>query len=61
MPERLNLARDNALPTQVLMAVSNTYVGIAEKITGKALQISDNPKAEIINILSTDFGLIDPT
>jgi len=59
MPERMELARDNALPTEVLMAVSNTYVGIAEKIIGEALQISDNPKAEIIDILSTDFGLVD--
>ena len=59
MPERMELARDNALPTEVLMAVSNTYVGIAEKIIGEALQISDNPKAESIDILSTDFGLVD--
>ena len=59
MPERMKLARDNALPTEVLMAVSDTYVGIAEKIIGGPLQISDNPKAEIIEILASDFGLVD--
>ena len=55
----LFLARDNALPTEVLMSVSETYVGIAEKITGKALPLSDNPKAEIVDVLGGEFGLID--
>jgi len=59
MPERLALARDNALPVEVLMAVSNTYVGIAEKIIGSSLQLSDNPKAEIIDVLRKDFALVD--
>ena len=39
MPEREALARDNVLPTEVLMAVSATYVGIAEKITGQSSAI----------------------
>jgi phosphoribosylaminoimidazole-succinocarboxamide synthase len=59
MPERLALARDNALPVEVMMAVSNTYVGIAEKITGTSLQLSDNPKAEIIDVLRKEFALVD--
>jgi len=59
MPERLALASDNALPTDVLMTVSSTYVGIAEKIIGETLRISDSPKAEIIDILSAEFGLVD--
>lgn len=59
MPERMALARDNALPTEVLMAVSKTYVGIAEKIIGTRLPLSDQPRAEIIEILAGDFGLID--
>ena len=58
MEERYALARDNALPTEMLMKVSETYLGIAEKITGKALQLSDNPKAEIVEILSSQYGLI---
>ena len=59
MPERMALARDNALPTKVLMAVSDTYVGIAEKIIGGKLHIPDHPKAEIIDILAGEFGLVD--
>ncbi|RRJ82660.1 phosphoribosylaminoimidazolesuccinocarboxamide synthase [Aestuariirhabdus litorea] len=59
MAERQALAQDNALPESVLMAVSKTYVDIAEKITGQTLVMSDNPKAEIIEILRDQFGLID--
>ena len=59
MEEREALARDNALPTDVLMAVSATYVGIAEKITGSTLKLSDNPKAEIIDVLRNEFDLVD--
>jgi len=35
MEERSALARDNALPEEVLMQVSKIYTDIAEKITGK--------------------------
>ncbi len=59
MPEREALARDNALPVEVLMDISRTYVGIAEKITGQKLELSDNPKADIIAILRDQYGLID--
>ena len=58
MDERQALARDNALPEAVLMAVSATYIAIAEKITGEQLNISGNPKAEIIEILNKQYGLI---
>lgn len=59
MRERQALARDNMLPASVLMAVSGTYLAIAEKITGEIIPLSDNPKAEIIDILRRDFALID--
>ena len=59
MPERQALARDNALPTDVLMAVSKTYTDIAEKIIGMPVALSDNPKAEIVEILRKDYGLVD--
>ena len=59
MDERSALARDNALPESVLMAVSETYTSIAEKITGEKLILSENPKAEIIEILRDQYGLID--
>ncbi|WP_428772339.1 phosphoribosylaminoimidazolesuccinocarboxamide synthase [Vibrio sp.] len=59
MPEREALARDNALPLDALMDVSKTYVGIAEKITGKPIELSDNPKQEIIQILRDQYDLIE--
>jgi len=59
MPERFALAENNALPVEVLMNVSATYIGIAEKITGQAIVLSDNPKADIIQILRDHYQLID--
>ncbi|WP_105101801.1 phosphoribosylaminoimidazolesuccinocarboxamide synthase [Microbulbifer pacificus] len=59
MDEREALARDNELPESMLMDLSATYVGIAEKIIGGKLEISDNPKAEIIQVLRDEYGLID--
>ncbi|MFV8784346.1 phosphoribosylaminoimidazolesuccinocarboxamide synthase [Microbulbifer sp. SA54] len=59
MGEREALARDNVLPEAMLMDLSATYVGIAEKIIGEKLAISDNPKAEIIQVLRDDYGLVD--
>jgi phosphoribosylaminoimidazole-succinocarboxamide synthase len=55
MPEREALARDNALPLQ---AISNTYTGIAEAITGKPVRLSDDPKGEIVDVLNEQYGLI---
>jgi phosphoribosylaminoimidazole-succinocarboxamide synthase len=59
MPEREALARENELPLEALMDISKTYTGIAEKITGQPINLSDNPKKEIIDILSTQYGLVD--
>lgn len=59
MTERSALARDNDLPTEIMMDVSNTYVGIAEKVVGHKLALSDNPRAEIISILKEQYDLID--
>lgn len=59
MVERTALAADNELPEAVLMDISSTYINIAEKITGQKIVLSDNPKAEIIEILRRDYDLID--
>jgi len=59
MEERSALARDNALPEAVLMQISKTYTGIAEKIIGKPIVLSENPKQEIIDILREQYDLID--
>lgn len=56
--ERVALARDNALPVDVLLQVSRVYTEIAEKITGRPLIVSANPKAEIIEVLDQQYGLI---
>lgn len=59
MPERAALARDNELPLEALMGVSKTYTAIAEKVTGRPIVLSANPKQEIIDILGSQYGLID--
>ena len=59
MTERTALARDNELPMSALMDVSNTYTGIAEKITGEKIVLSENPKAEIVEVLREQYGLVD--
>ncbi len=59
MPERQALARDNDLPEEVLMKITSTYVGIAEKIIGEKVNISKNPKAEILEVLKSQYQLID--
>ncbi len=59
MPEREALARDNELPLEALMDVSKTYTAIAEKVTGRPIVLSANPKQEIIDVLGSQYGLID--
>jgi phosphoribosylaminoimidazole-succinocarboxamide synthase len=59
MNERPALARDNALPEEIMMQTSATYRRIAERITGEGLSLSDNPKAEIVDILGSEFELVD--
>ncbi|AJR08353.1 phosphoribosylaminoimidazolesuccinocarboxamide synthase [Photobacterium gaetbulicola] len=59
MDERFALARDNELPVDALMNLSKTYTEIAAKITGNKIQLSQNPKAEIIAVLRDEYGLID--
>lgn len=59
MPERSALAKNSALPKEVLMQVSTTYLDVAQKITGTRPLVSDNPKAEIIAVLREQYDLID--
>jgi phosphoribosylaminoimidazole-succinocarboxamide synthase len=58
MAERAALARDNALPLQVMQEISDTYIGIAEKIIGRKIEVSHHPKEEIIDVLDQEYGLI---
>ena len=59
MGERVDLARDNALTQGAFMAVSDTYLDIAQRITGEALELPKNPRDELIDILDWEFGLIE--
>lgn len=59
MAERPALARDNALPEDIMLQTSATYADIAEKITGQTLRVPENPRAEIIQTLNDEYGLID--
>lgn len=59
MDERSALARDNELPASALMDLSKTYLGIAEKVIGEKITLSENPKAEIVEILRDQYGLVD--
>jgi len=57
MDERKALADTFRLKDEQMMEVSRLYIDLAEKITGKALPLSDNPKEEIIEALNK-IGLI---
>ncbi|MBV1841006.1 phosphoribosylaminoimidazolesuccinocarboxamide synthase [Photobacterium ganghwense] len=59
MEERFALARDNDLPVDAMMELSRVYTGIAEKITGEKIVLSENPKAEIVDILRREYDLIN--
>lgn len=59
MAERTALADDNELPYDLLQQVSDTYLNIAEKITGQRLILSADPRAEIIETLGSEYDLID--
>jgi phosphoribosylaminoimidazole-succinocarboxamide synthase len=58
MSERESLAQNNALPVDMLIGVSETYLSMAEKITGTKLKLPDNPRAEIIEALGAPYNLI---
>lgn len=58
MDERFALAAELELPTEVLLQVSATYTGVAERITGRAIQLSEDPRSEITEILASRYDLI---
>ena len=47
------------LPKEILMSTSRTYLDIAEKITGRPVPLSENPRAEITAILRDELRLVD--
>ncbi len=57
MAERPALA-EPGLPIEIFLQTSDTYRVLAERITGEALPLSENPRAEIVDTLASEFGLI---
>lgn len=58
MEARLAMSKDFLLSEEAILTVSATYTGIAEKITGQAVQIPQDPRAEIIAVLDQEYGVI---
>ncbi len=59
MAERAALASSEALPIEMMMAVSSTYVAMAETITACPLRVPTHPREEIITVLAEEFTLIE--
>lgn len=57
MPERQALAEQNALPGEMFEALSATYCSLARTISGQEVLVSDDPRAEILQVLSEQFAL----
>lgn len=58
MAERAALAKNNALPAEVLHQVSEIYLQIAEDITGARPPIPVDAKAEITDLLNSQYRII---
>lgn len=57
MVERQSLAEATRLPESLMMSVSETYIRIAETITGKPLTIPQDPRREIEQLLADDLNV----
>ena len=58
MDERYAFASGTVLPRQMMMDVSSTYIDIAERITGRPLEVSENPRDDIVRVLRDELGII---
>lgn len=58
MAERAALAKNNALPAEVLHQVSEIYLQIAEDITGARPPTPVDAKAEITDLLNSQYQII---
>lgn len=57
MAERQAYANATLLPSALMAAVSETYIDIAEKITGKQIEVPENPRAEIEELIYDQLAL----
>ena len=58
MPERIELAKNFLISQEDMMKVSNIYTGITEKATGRKVIIPEDPRSEILDILSGSYDLV---
>lgn len=58
MPERAAFAAATALPEGLLMEVSQTYLGIAERIIGAPVPVPERPREEIEQLLGEELQLV---
>ena len=58
MPEREELARNFLISQDDMMKVSDVYTGITEKVTGSKVVIPEDPRTEILDILSSSYDLV---
>ena len=58
MQQRIILAKKFIVPEEKFMKVSKIYSDLSEKVTGKKIDISTNPREEILDILLT-YGIIN--
>ena len=52
------MAESIALPEELMMSVSATYLDIGKAITGSEPSTSDTPRNEITEVLSGTLGLL---
>jgi phosphoribosylaminoimidazole-succinocarboxamide synthase len=55
--ERKQFAQEHALPAQFLYSLSDTYLSVAERITGQPLVAPERPMESMMSVLAEDFGL----
>ena len=55
--ELKQFAREHALPAQFLYSLSDTYLSVAERITGQPLVAPERPMESMMSVLAEDFGL----
>ena len=55
--ELKQFAREHALPAQFLCSLSDTYLSVAERITGQPLVAPERPMESMMSVLAEDFGL----
>jgi len=57
--ERKKFAGSHALPAHFLYSLSETYLSVAERITGQSLTAPERPVESMMQVLGEEFGLVD--